>query len=329
MHTFTTADPISIEVRNAAGTVLVDLTRASQTSVEVVAKGGHPFGFIDEIVRSFSGRSAGTDGPGWAGGWHGSPDPDSQTGLADLVRVEMTRRDDTDTLIVDADPASRIGRASFAICITAPPNSSVRVHSQSAEVTVRGQAGRLDIRSASGDVVADSTGAAARLQTASGSIRIHSAGGELSAKSASGGVEVGAVTGTADIQSTSGTILVREPAADVNARTVSGDVRILDATRGRTDVTSVSGDVEIGVHPGSLAAVNLTTISGQTLSDLQVSDKIDGLAGPDAPDAPDGPPETDASGMPAPDESGAGDLTLDIRVRTTSGDIRLRRAVLA
>ncbi len=326
MHTFTTSDPITIEVRNAAGKVIVDLTGTGQSSVEVVARGGHPFGFIDEIVRSFSGRSAGADGPGWAAGWRGASEPDPQAGPADLVRVEMTRRDDTDTLIVDADPASRIGRTSFDICITAPPNSSVRVHSQSAEVTVRGQADRLDIRSASGDVVADGTCGPTRLQTASGSIRVHSAGGDLSAKSASGGVEVGVVTGTADIQSTSGTILVREPAADVNARTVSGDVRIFDATRGRTDVTSVSGDVEIGVHPGSLAAVNLTTISGQTLSDLLVSDGIDDLAGTDAPEVPE---DADASGMPAADKDEADGPTLDIRVRTTSGDIRLRRAVLA
>lgn len=331
MQTFNTPDPIAIEVRNAAGKVLVDLSDAGRTSVDVIAKGGHPFGFIDEIVRSFSARSAAGGGSGWATGWHGGSEQDAESDQADLVRIEMTSRENSDTLIVDADPASRIGRASFDIRITAPPNSSVRVQSQSAEVLVRGQADRLDIRSASGDVIADSVAGAARLQTASGSIRVQAAGGDLSAKSASGDVEVGIVGGTADVQSTSGNIRVREPAADVNARTVSGDVRIGDVARGRTEVSSVSGDVEIGVHTGSLAAVNLTTLSGQTQSDLQVQDSFDGLAATSTLDAPDA-----AGSAESPETTGATDddreapgPTLDIQVRTTSGDIRLCRAVPA
>ncbi len=85
-------------------------------------------------------------------------------------------------------------------------------------------------------------------------------------------------------------------------RSVSGDVRIADAVRGRVEATSVSGDVEIGVHPGSGATVSLSTLTGDTNTDFEVTDSpTDPVAGP----------------------------VLDIRVKTTSGDIRLRRAVPA
>ena len=74
----------------------------------------------------------------------------------------------------------------------------------------------------------------------------------------------------------------------------------------------MSGDVEIGIHAGTLTAVDLSTVSGATDSDFEVSDKA-----PSAADEAD----TDAADD---DEEGP---TLDLRVKTTSGDIRLRRSV--
>ena len=79
---------------------------------------------------------------------------------------------------------------------------------------------------------------------------------------------------------------------------MSGDVRLADAMSGRTEVSAVTGDVEIGVHSGSRASVNLSTLTGNTVTEFEVSSQ-----------APDGDTPS-----------------LDITVKTTSGDIRLRRA---
>ena len=92
---------------------------------------------------------------------------------------------------------------------------------------------------------------------------------------------------------------------------------MLDATSGNAELVTVSGDVEVGIHAGTLTAVDLSTISGSTNSDFEVSAEappVD-VATPDSVDATPG--------------DDAEERTLDLRVKTTSGNIRLRRSVAA
>jgi hypothetical protein len=312
MTVFMTPDPITIEVRNAAGSVTVDLVETTTSTVDIQVTGSNPFGFLDDLARAF--RRPTPPPPGGplgagsvAGGSDSWPGRDSDA-ILERVRVDLIQRDGRDTLIVDTDPAARAWRSGFAIHISAPSGSGVRVASQSADVTVVGTADRLDVRTASGQVVAGHVAGAALAQTASGDVRIRSIGGELSARTASGDVEIDSVAGAAVVHSTSGDVRVHVAATDVQVRTVSGDVRVGDATRGAAEIVSVSGDVEIGVHPGTGASINLNTVSGDTRSDLEISDS---------------PSDDSAEGGERPRAS------LDIRVRTTSGDIRLRRAIAA
>ena len=97
-------------------------------------------------------------------------------------------------------------------------------------------------------------------------------GKELSVRTASGDVEVDAVGGPGVVHSTSGDVRVHSAATDIQVRTVSGDVRVGDAVRGVAEIVAVSGDVEIGVHAGTRASVNLNTVSGDTRSDLEIND---------------------------------------------------------
>lgn len=293
MHTFLTPDPITVEVRNAAGAVHIDLADVTTTTVDITPAGGHPFGFIDDLLRSvdsFRRSSNSTEGS----------EADDPT---ERVRVGLQNEDAGGTLIVDSDPARDGWRSAFTIRITAPARSGVRVQTQSADVEVTGAADRLEARTASGSLTAGDVARAVSVQTASGDVRIASAGTDLDARTASGDVTVGAVGGRAVVQTTSGDIRLDRPAGDVAARSVSGDIRIADAITGTAEATAVSGDVEIGVHPGSLAAINLATVSGDTLNDFDViSDAAATQPGSGAP--------------------------LSIRVKTTSGDIRLRRAAV-
>jgi hypothetical protein len=306
MTIFTTPDPITIEVRNAAGSVTVDLVDTVTTTVDIQVTGSNPFGFLDDLARAF--RRPTPPPPGGPLGTEASeagPGRGDTEAILERVRVDLVQRDGGDTLIVDTDPAARAWRSGFAIHISAPTGSGVRVATQSADVAVVGTAARLDVRTASGQVVAGQVSGSALAQTASGDVRIRSIGGDLSVRTASGEIEVDEVRGGAVVHSTSGDVRVHAASDDIQVRTVSGDVRIGDAARGTAEVVAVSGDVEIGVHPGTTAAINLSTVSGDTRSDLEISDE---------------PTST-------PSEAEAGKL--DIRVRTTSGDIRLRRAVAA
>ncbi len=339
MHTFSTPAPITVEVRNASGDVHVTLADTDQTTVDVTLMSSGAAGFVDEIVRAFGGRRGDeADSADKRSRWWEAPGGPEASGILDRVRVDLAARDEGQTLIVDTDPASRGWRTSFAVRVIAPTGSSVRVNSQSADVTVSGTAGMMDIRTASGDVLADDARETVHIQTASGDVRLQSVGGDLSCRSASGDLEVTSVAGSTALHTTSGDVRVQAPAGDVEVRTVSGDVDVADLVRGLARVTTVSGDVELGVHSGSLAAVNLSTISGDTRSDLDISDRPAGGGDGMSPERPD--PGTDSgtdsgagvvsgAGADTGQVSAAPAPTLDIRARTTSGDIRLRRSIAA
>ncbi len=312
MHTFLTPEPIVLEIRNAAGDVRVDLADTATTTVEITASTAHPFGFLDDVLRSVGGRGRrGRDSQ-----------PDDMTGQpvsfedeqiddpTERVRVDLI--DGTDrgpsTLIIDTDQARNGWRTAFSIRITAPLGSGVRAQSQSADIVVTGEADRLELRTASGDVSVDRVSGHAVVQTASGDVSIGSAA-KTEVRTASGEVVLRESSDEAVLHTTSGNIRVERPRADLMARSVSGDVRLLDLVSGRVESVTVSGDVELGIHPGSLAAIDLTTVSGNTQSDLEVTDDL--------------PVDDTATEV----ETGDQTAVLDIRVKTTSGDIRLRRAV--
>lgn len=319
MHTFLTPDPITVEIRNASGEIRVDLADVASTTVDVVASTSHPLGFLDDLIRTarsqfsnktFAGGRPGFDTPADAGG-------DLPEDPVERVRVDLRQPVDEHgaaTLIVDTDPARNGWKSSFTVHVTAPQHSGIRIQSQSAEVEVTGPAERLEVRTASGDVRVDDVYGPSVVQTASGDIAVRSTA-TCDLRSASGDIAVRHVSGEAVAHSTSGDVEVTVAGADVKGRTVSGELRVLDLTTGHAELVSVSGDVEIGIHPGTLAAVDLSTVSGRTDTDLPVTDTASGAD-----------TEADTEAGKDADTEAASPL-LDLRVRTTSGDIRVRRAI--
>ncbi|NNG34259.1 DUF4097 family beta strand repeat-containing protein [Nakamurella aerolata] len=380
MKNFLTPDPIVIEVRNAAGFVTVDLTDDVTTSTVEVLRLPSGVGLLDDLVAAFRRSDADTGA--------------APVAVTDEVRIDLRVTEQGNVLIVDTEPDAAefggpVGRwgstPAYGVRIVAPRNSGLRAQTRSADLTITGVADRLDVRSASGEVVADTVRRASLVQTASGDIRLSMLGADAEVRTASGGIVVERVAGSLSVHSTSGNVRVEEPSGDVFVRSVSGDVRILDAVDGSVQATAVSGDVEIGVHRGSLARINLSTVTGSTINDFDVVDDPTDLDAFDtddrgAADDPSGPGDSARladrtadftvdldkarlGGTPAaagetklPDAnsdsgsdsdagSGSGshsataarsdDATgrqagpggrLEITCRTTSGDIRLRRA---
>ena len=313
MHNFLTPEPITVEIRNASGDIRVDLADVTTTSVDVVASPGHPLGFLDDVIRAVAtkGQSVGAgrifggdrrfDGPSDA--YQGGPADDP----TERVRVDYRVGSDSSSgiLIVDTDPARDGWKSSFTVHVTAPASSGIRIQTQSADVDVTGKSARLETRTASGDVRIDEVSGKSLVQTASGDVIVNVTA-ECDIRTASGDIVVQSVTSEAVVHSTSGDIRLETLSGNTNARSVSGDIRVLDVTAGRAEVTTVSGDVEIGIHAGSLTAVDLSTVSGNTDTDFEVS--------ADVP-AADGGAQEDESPV------------LDLRVKTTSGNIRLRRSI--
>jgi hypothetical protein len=186
----------------------------------------------------------------------------------------------------------------LTIHISAPSGSSITARSGSADVTVDGVADRLDASTGSGQVRAQRCTGATDVRTGSGDVRLGSVLGRLRVRTGSGEVEVisiedaaGARSGAATVQTGSGDVRVGTVTHDMSARTGSGDLTVVDASAGGLELTTGSGQVRVGIHPGVQAELDVSSGSGHARSDLPVG----------------GPPAE-------------GDVPLRVRARTGSGD---------
>ena len=190
------------------------------------------------------------------------------------------------------------GDTSLDLTIELPAGSAVAARTASADLSCSGELGALEGTTASGDVTAERVTGPASFATASGDVRLTEAGGDVSASTASGDITIEQVGGDLTVKTASGDLKVGQAGRSAEVKTASGDVRIQSIAAGRADVTSVSGDVALGVQPGTGVYLDLSSVSGHVRSELD-------------PDSGDG-------------SGGGADLTL--RCNSVSGDIRITRA---
>jgi DUF4097 and DUF4098 domain-containing protein YvlB len=189
------------------------------------------------------------------------------------------------------------GDAPLDLTIALPEGSAVAARTGSADVSCAGELGALDGRTASGDVTADRITGHASLATASGDVRLTDAAGDVSVNTASGDVTIQRIGGDLTVKTASGDVRIGQAGPLAEVKTASGDVRIDSIADGRADVTSVSGDVALGVPPGIGVYLDLSSISGHVRSEL----------------------DSDSGGS-------YGDASLTLRCNSVSGDIRITRA---
>ena len=105
------------------------------------------------------------------------------------------------------------------------------------------------------------------------------------------------MAGEISASTVSGDLHVTSAGSSVNAKGVSGDVTVESVRRGEARLQSVSGDITLGVAAGARVWMDVSSMSGNTQSDLE------------------------------PDDAGAGgEVDLRIKANSASGDIRLQRA---
>jgi putative adhesin len=165
-----------------------------------------------------------------------------------------------------------------------PHGGSVKIKTASADTELSGHFGRLELNSVSGDVrLRGEIAEDARVKTVSGDVELERVDGDLSVQCVSGDVRARAITGSVDTKS------------------VSGDIRLDALTAGDVRFTSVSGDIEIGIAPGSLLDVDAGSTSGDLSSEVPLASE---------------PPSGEGTAAP----------TVILRGRTVSGDVRVFRA---
>jgi Putative adhesin len=180
-----------------------------------------------------------------------------------------------------------------------PAGSSLAAQMASADLRARGDYGIVQAELSSGDGYVERAAGDAELKSASGDLQIDRVGGSLRVGSASGDLRVGDVSGDVSVSTASGDLSLHSVGGSIQGKTASGDIQIGRLIRGQATVNSASGDVTIGVARGTGVWLDVNTASGDTKSDLTMNDEA-----------------------PPPDQQ----ATLELRVRTASGDIHIHRA---
>src|SRR5215469_2717890 len=186
------------------------------------------------------------------------------------------------------------GYPGLDLTVTLPQASRCTVRTASADVTSTGELAELDAHTASGDVTATAVTRNLQAVTASGDVRAEETGEVADVRTVSGDIRI---TRAGDIQArtASGDVTIATAAGSATMTTASGDVRIGAMASGRADVNTASGDVVVGVARDVGVYLDLASLSGSVTSQLE-------------------------------DAEPGGDVTLEVRCRSLSGDIRIARA---
>lgn len=159
------------------------------------------------------------------------------------------------------------------------------------------ETGPLHALTSSGEIDVDRAVGCVDLASQHGEIRIRTVDGPATIKNVDGEIAVGEVTGDLRLTGVNGEIAVDRALGNVAARTAYGGVRIGQVVRGSVVLTTASGEFDVGIARGTAAWLELDSASGEVHNLL---------------DAADGPDPSDE--------------TVEVRARTSDGDIHIRRS---
>lgn len=191
-------------------------------------------------------------------------DPDA----FDVIRIG-------DTITVRERSRWRSRNHRVHILVEAPPGCDLTADVASADVIVRGSAGVVAVRSASGDLDVES---ASRIEfdTGSGDVRVGTVTDDARLSTASGDVTIESVAGSLDACTASGCVTARRVAGAVEVGTASGDVRLDQVDGEALAIKTLSGDIRLGLPSGIRVEPEIATLSGSVTLPTAASASGDG-----------------------------------------------------
>lgn len=199
------------------------------------------------------------------------------------------------------------------VSIELPAGSDVQGTTPMADFTCEGRLGECRFKTSVGDIQIDEAGTV-HLKTDHGDIRVNRAagdaevtgsgrvdvdriGGKSTFKNTNGETTIGEVTGDLRANSSNGRISVGIAHAGVEAKSANGGIRIGEVARGQVVLQTAIGDLEVGIRESTAAWLDVNTRIGIVRNSLGPSD---------------GPATSDE--------------TVEVRARTSVGDIVIHRA---
>ncbi|WP_405567365.1 DUF4097 domain-containing protein [Streptomyces sp. NBC_01167] len=234
---------------------------------------------------------------------------------ADVQAAQQTRAGCTSGKLLVKTPKGRVlngAPGSVRVEIALPQGSRLNATAARGSVTCAGamgecgvtvqdgdirieQAGAVQLRTHNGDITVVRTGDA-EIATGSGELRIGAVVGTAVIKNSDGLTQLDEITGEAQLKTGEGTVSIGIARAAVTATCATGDICI-DEAHGRVDLRTRVGNIQVGIPEGTAAWLDADAQAGTI---HRMLDTADGTG-----------------------ESGA---SVDVRVRTSSGDIVVHRA---
>ena len=240
---------------------------------------------------------------------------------ADVRAADQTRVEYADGLLLVKTPKQRglglFGKpGSVDVTVDLPARSKVQVDSGAGGVRTTGtlaacrvksgagdvqldrvEGGRLSLEIGAGRVDVDTVAGRADISTGSGRLQVREIDGPAVLKNSNGDSWIGLVTGDLRINAANGDIAVDRAGGDVVASTANGGITVGAVTRGTVSLKTGFGEIEVGIPAGTAAKLDVSTSFGRIRNQLESTD---------------GPQETDE--------------TVDLRARSSYGDIVIRRS---
>ena len=245
--------------------------------------------------------------------------PTDASDREDVKAAELTRVEHADGQLLVKAPKlrswlSRHDGGSISVTIELPAGSHLRGTGQFADFTSDGrlgecriktgmgrvqldQVGTLSVKSGLGDVAVDHVAGNVDVAAGSGDVRLRELADSGVVKNSNGDTWVGAAAGELRLSAANGNIAVDRAQAGVVAKSSNGDVRLGEAVRGSVVLETRLGDVEVGVREGTAAWLDVRASAGRVQNALE------------------------ASAAPGPSDD-----TVEVRARTSAGDIVIRRS---
>jgi DUF4097 and DUF4098 domain-containing protein YvlB len=188
------------------------------------------------------------------------------------------------------------GDAAMAAFRTTGPLGECRLKTGAGHIRLD-QVGPADLRTGAGGIEVDRIAGPAEVSTGSGRIRLGEVGGPVVVKNSNGETWIGEADADLRVHGANGQVIVGRAAGDVDVSTGNGDIRVGGVTRGTAALKTGFGEIEIGLSAGTAARLDMYTHFGRVHNQLTAAD------GPQA-----------------------SDQVVEVRARTSYGDIVIRRS---
>ncbi|SIR08591.1 DUF4097 family beta strand repeat-containing protein [Micromonospora avicenniae] len=157
--------------------------------------------------------------------------------------------------------------------------------------------GPLRLSTSAGHVTAEAVAGNAEISTGSGKVQIGEVEGTATVKNSNGDTTIDTITGDLRVRAANGNIHVERAGAGVDAKTSNGSIRLGEVVRGSIVLGTAMGDLDVGIAEGTAAWLEVDTAFGQMRNELDSTDR---------------PGQTDE--------------TVEVRGRTSYGDITIHRS---